>query len=66
MAETQNEPITLEVQGKIAIITLNIERKLNALTADLYYLLGKLMREVAAKDEVIITVLTGKGRYFSA
>jgi peroxisomal 3,2-trans-enoyl-CoA isomerase len=66
MADTQNEPITLEVQGKIAVITLNIERKLNALTADLFYLLGKLMREVATKDEVIVTVLTGKGRYFSA
>ena len=66
MAETPDEPITLEIQGKIAIITLNVERKLNALSPDLYHALGKLLREVAAKDEVFITVLTGKGRYFSA
>ncbi|KAH0543339.1 hypothetical protein FGG08_002295 [Glutinoglossum americanum] len=66
MAETRDESITLEVLGKIAIITLNIERKLNALTSELYYLLGKLLREVATKDEVVATVLIGNGRYFSA
>ncbi|KAI9786944.1 MAG: hypothetical protein M1839_005175 [Geoglossum umbratile] len=66
MAETSGEPITLELQGKFAIITLNIERKLNALSPDLYYTLGKLLREAATKDEVIVTVLIGKGRYFSA
>ena len=66
MAEPSSEPITLELQGKIAIITLNLERKLNALTPDLYYALGKLLREVATKDEVFVTVLTGEGRYFSA
>ncbi|KAI9772865.1 MAG: hypothetical protein M1840_008747 [Geoglossum simile] len=66
MTEPSSEPITLELQGKIAIITLNIERKLNALSPDHYYALGKLLREVATKDEVFVTVLTGKGRYFSA
>ncbi|KAH0562320.1 hypothetical protein GP486_002985 [Trichoglossum hirsutum] len=66
MAETQNEPITLEVHGKIAIITLNIERKLNALTPVHYHLLGKLLRDVATRDEVVVTLLTGNGRYFSA
>jgi Delta3-Delta2-enoyl-CoA isomerase len=66
MAEPSSEPIILEVKGKIAIITLNIERKLNALSPDHYYALGKLLREVATKDEVFVTVLTGKGRYFSA
>ncbi|MCJ1426584.1 hypothetical protein MMC29_004487 [Sticta canariensis] len=60
------EQITLTTRGKIAIITLNVEKKLNALTADLYYRLSSLMREVAARDDIYITVLTGKGRYFSA
>ena len=66
MAENQDERIILEVDGKFAIITLNIERKLNAMTSDLYSLLGKLLREVATMDDVVVTVLIGKGRYFSA
>ena len=60
------EQITLTTRGKIAIITLNVEKKLNALTTDLYYRLSTLMREVAARDDIYITILTGKGRYFSA
>jgi enoyl-CoA hydratase/carnithine racemase len=50
----------------IATITLNLPEKLNALTFDLYLLLGKLMRQVAEIPEVTITILTGTGRYFSA
>lgn len=58
--------VTLEVRGKIAIITLSNEKKLNAMTQDLYFRLSQLMREVAKRDDVFITVLTGKGRFFSA
>ncbi|KAI9673095.1 MAG: hypothetical protein M1829_004409 [Trizodia sp. TS-e1964] len=60
------DSITLETQGKIAIITLNLPHKLNALTQDLYYWLGALMREVAKREDIYITMLIGKGRYFSA
>ena len=66
MANAQNEPVILEYQGTLAIITLNIEKKLNALTADLYYRLGALLRDIATKDEIIVTLLIGKGRFFSA
>ena len=58
--------VTLSTKGKIAIITLNLPQKLNALTQDLYYRLACLMREVAARNDIYITILTGKGRYFSA
>ena len=61
-----NEQITLTTQGKIAIITLNLPNKLNALTQDLYYRLACLLREIARREDIYITVLTGKGRYFSA
>ncbi|KAF2427171.1 peroxisomal d3,d2-enoyl-CoA isomeras-like protein [Tothia fuscella] len=61
-----SEEITLETRGKIAIITLNREKKLNALDADLYYRLATLMNDVAAMPDITVTVLTGKGRYFSA
>ncbi len=60
------EQISLSTQGKIAIITLNLPHKLNALTQDLYYRLSCLMREVAKREDIYITILTGKGRYFSA
>jgi len=63
---TASEQITLSTQGKIATITLNIPQKLNALTQDLYYRLACLLREVAKRSDIYITVLTGTGRYFSA
>ncbi|KAF1844913.1 peroxisomal d3,d2-enoyl-CoA isomeras-like protein [Cucurbitaria berberidis CBS 394.84] len=58
--------ILTEYKGKIAIITLNVPKKLNALDGNLYYQLARAMHEVAARDDVYITILTGKGRYFSA
>ncbi|KAI9880367.1 MAG: hypothetical protein M1830_003684 [Pleopsidium flavum] len=60
------DSVTLDTSGKIAIITINLEKKLNALTQDHYYRLSTLMRDVAARDDIYVTVLTGKGRYFSA
>jgi len=66
MAVNPSDAITLTTRGKVAIICFNLEKKLNALTQDLYYRLSCLMREVAARDDIYITVLTGKGRYFSA
>ncbi|EER29989.1 hypothetical protein D8B26_007263 [Coccidioides posadasii str. Silveira] len=58
--------IQLTYQGRIAIITLNRPSKLNALNGDLYYELGEKMREVAERDDIFITILTGRGRFFSA
>ncbi|KAL8922560.1 MAG: hypothetical protein Q9208_005063 [Pyrenodesmia sp. 3 TL-2023] len=60
------QSVTLSTEGKIAIITLNLPHKLNALTQDLYYRVSCLLREIAARDDIYITILTGKGRYFSA
>jgi peroxisomal 3,2-trans-enoyl-CoA isomerase len=42
------------------------EKKLNAMTQDTYFRLSQLLRQVAKMDEVFITVLTAKGRFFSA
>lgn len=58
--------ITLEVRGHFALITLNKPDKLNALTTEDYFLLADHMRSVATREDVYITVLTGKGRFFSA
>ncbi|ROW12374.1 hypothetical protein VMCG_00099 [Cytospora schulzeri] len=58
--------IKLEYKGRIAIITIDNEKKLNALSQPQYYDLAQKVREVATHDEVYITVLLAKGRFFSA
>ncbi|CAG8896586.1 unnamed protein product [Penicillium egyptiacum] len=58
--------ITVTYQDRVAIVTLNRPDKLNALNADLYYLLGDRLREIDSREDIFITVLTGKGRFFSA
>jgi peroxisomal 3,2-trans-enoyl-CoA isomerase len=50
----------------VAIITIDNDTKLNALNQSGYYDLAQALREVATHDEVFITLLIGKGRYFSA
>lgn len=58
--------IDVEYRGRVAVITINNAKKLNALTQMQYYDLATKLREVATHDEVYITLLTAKGRYFSA
>lgn len=60
------QAVTFEVRGKIAIITLNQEKKLNAMNQDLYYRVAQLLKEIANRDDIYVTLLTGKGRFFSA
>ena len=50
----------------VAIVTLNLPKKLNAMNQDGYYKLAVAMEEIAKRDDIYITVLTGKGRFFSA
>jgi len=57
-----SEFVKVSYTGKIAIITIDNPKKLNALDQDGYYQLAKLMREVSTHDEVFITVLTGVGK----
>ncbi|KAG8161622.1 hypothetical protein KVR01_008609 [Diaporthe batatas] len=58
--------ISVEYKGRIATITISNEKKLNALTQQHYYEISRALREIATHDEVYITVLLAKGRYFSA
>jgi peroxisomal 3,2-trans-enoyl-CoA isomerase len=58
--------ISLEYRGRTAVITIDNPKKLNALAQHQYYDLAQKLREVATHDEVFITVLLAKGRFFSA
>ena len=61
-----DQVVTRQDRGRMAIVTLNNPKKLNAMTQDNYYTLSKHMRDIAADKNIYITVLTGKGRFFSA
>ncbi|KAJ8119470.1 hypothetical protein O1611_g10607 [Lasiodiplodia mahajangana] len=60
------EFIKVSYSGRIATITIDNDKKLNALDMDGYYYLSKALRDVALRDDIYITIMTGKGRYFSA
>lgn len=57
---------TLEYKGRVAVLTIANEKKLNALTQQQYYDIAQKLREIATHDEVYITVLLATGRFFSA
>lgn len=58
--------VTLEYKGRVAVLTIRNEAKLNALNGAQYYEIAQKLREIATHDEVFVTVLLAKGRYFSA
>ena len=63
---TLENEVLFSTRDRIAIITLNLPKKLNALTQSHYYRIATLLREIAARDDIFITILTGRGRFFSA
>lgn len=60
------EFVSLEYKERVAVITMNNPRKANALNQDGYYQIAKYLREIATHEEIYVTVLTGKGDFFSA
>jgi hypothetical protein len=50
----------------IAQVTLNIPKKYNAMTMELYRDLGAILRDIAVNDQILVTMLTGNGVFFSA
>ncbi|KAI1431025.1 ClpP/crotonase-like domain-containing protein [Xylaria sp. CBS 124048] len=58
--------VKVSFSGRIATITIDNDKKLNALDLDGYYAIANALREIALRDDIYITILTGKGRYFSA
>jgi peroxisomal 3,2-trans-enoyl-CoA isomerase len=58
--------VSVEYRGRVAVVTIDNQSKLNALSQMQYYDLSQKMREIATHDEVFVTVLLAKGRYFSA
>jgi enoyl-CoA hydratase/carnithine racemase len=65
-SSTSSSPISIEYRDKIAIITLNKPQKLNSFNKDEFYELATLLREADARVEILLTLLIGVGRFFSA
>jgi len=63
---TPEEAVLYRQQGRVAIITLNQPKKLNAMTQPYYYRISCLLRDIAANPDISVTVITGSGRFFSA
>lgn len=66
MSNSLEQEVLYETRGPIAIITLNLPHKLNAVTQAHYFRVASLLHEIAANDAITVTVLTGTGRFFSA
>lgn len=60
------DAVLFRKEGRIAIITLNQPKKLNAMSQAAYYRVSCLLRDIAQMDDISITVITGTGRFFSA
>ena len=60
------DAVRFEVRGRVAIITINQPEKLNAITQHHYTRISYLLEEIALMDKVVMTVITGTGRFFSA
>ncbi|KAJ2916002.1 hypothetical protein MD484_g4366, partial [Candolleomyces efflorescens] len=58
--------VTLQVSEQIATITLNRPKSLNALTPADYDCLANTLREIDTRDDVLVTLLQGTGRWFCA
>lgn len=51
---------------RVAVITIDRQSRLNAVTQDHYFRIAELLLEIAEMEEVVVTVVTGRGRFFSA
>ncbi|KAJ3214367.1 hypothetical protein HDU67_001755 [Dinochytrium kinnereticum] len=60
------QDVTLAIDGGIATITINREKTLNSMRDVTYQELRIALLEAANSKDAVITVVTGKGKYFSS
>lgn len=63
---TTDSVISLEYRGRVAVLTIANEKKLNALSQAQYFELAQKLRQVAKRDDVCVTVILARGKFFSA
>ncbi|KAL1902530.1 dodecenoyl-CoA isomerase [Sporothrix stenoceras] len=65
-SEAEPDVIRVSYEGRVATLTIDNAKKLNALSLGQYYDLAVKMAEIAKRDDIYVTFLTGNGRFFSA
>jgi enoyl-CoA hydratase len=60
------ETITFEKDGPVGVLTLNLPKKLNAITGQLVKDVNAALDDAESDDDVRVVVLTGAGRAFCA
>jgi 2-(1,2-epoxy-1,2-dihydrophenyl)acetyl-CoA isomerase len=63
---SEYETVKVDVQGPVAVVTLNRPDVLNAFNQQLLDDLGAAVASVNADEEIRVVILTGEGRAFSA
>ena len=66
IVDTGTDVVTAEVRDRMGILTLNRPDRMNALHADMYPAIKKVLADWASDDEVAVLVLTGAGKGFCA
>ena len=56
----------MTIEGNVGTIKINRPKTLNSLVGEVYTELIKALREMAENPQVVVTVLTGEGRFFSS
>ncbi len=64
--DLKNDLVLLEKEGRLATITINRPRKLNALNLDLMNEFGQVLEALRRDDEISVVIITGAGKCFSA
>lgn len=58
--------LTFEKDGKIAIVTINRPKALNALNTETFVEIGNVVDEISKDNEILVVIVTGAGRAFIA
>lgn len=58
--------LTFEKDGKIAIVTINRPKALNALNTETFVEIGDVVDEISKDNEILAVIVTGAGRAFVA
>ncbi|PVH15774.1 uncharacterized protein CXQ87_003628 [Candidozyma duobushaemuli] len=66
MPDEDYTDILYEVKDRITTITINVEKKLNALNGPQYLQLAKYLDEADKEEDTVCTIIQAKGKYFSA
>ena len=61
-----SEVVLMEVQGGVALLTLNRPERLNAWTGEMERAYFDMLERCASSEEVRVIVVTGAGRGFCA